>query len=1786
MNILSPSRIHSLGAYSLRIFEHGAEESEWDISVYPFETIEQIKLRIAHHHTNNSSWLPSHLFIAVKKDEEVRPIEFQWPFTTTLPPPLEQQGIADSRLVEGNVRKIISPTFYSHVTLEFASLPTELHVWRLKDLAEGIDITDAVLGGYIQLYFPLIKKQSDILSATKESADDSERKKFLGMETYLKIHDTQLHTIDTLIPSLTSSSQLSLLRTAVFSLPYLPIQNSLEILFYEIQPTFHCPFVRFFPQDPKSSPLLKLASGSSGIPYISDIKLLRQLLSDLPDTDKGPVLLCKSLIAHPQAPEGTAWTLRIQQSGQATVEIHAPRKDAPIPGAVIAKAFQELEAFLEVTPWKGQAINIVLHTIAGVYEFILQKQTSKPSLTELRTRTSSFAPLCSLEKSMKGESATLSLRWKAVPNFSMENSDVLSHITQLFLKTASCGFDTVPPTFIQSLSKEFDLTPDDARDVVKLWLENRDERIAPNSDAPEQTVRSRSTGSMVGLFNGHPKYLIQVACVESMLDLERILTCMAVLFSHTSKELKSGDNVVTEAVILPIEPEPQAENIGADIDIDAMMMDAAMMMYNDVQENIQNASIVPLKEAVSETKATLLEVPKDIRMPSPLKADEPPMKPIADGFFLEKLYAHDTPLFKYKSQKQSFAVKCQNSANRQPNVMSADAYRRIRALYGSRVHWLESPLSEYDTMALTLADSTRGEREGFAKKNKIPTKDVIEYEKRALRLGIPLKRNESVMRQPDDELKELIAFQESKPLWIVARAGSQIKSPNYYICAEFWCVRDDLPIPNDDFLKDKSCPFCGGREIKNTKKPTAGETILRRETVTKTGESVAKYAGFLAGIFHPNGYAVPCCFTNLKNMTPPQGTQPLPDPLVELPDTQQIQESTEPESNNTTEEETVVGTTVAQKHMLYIFLDTRVKMPYKPARFEKLTKGTFKIHEKDNKIEFTAKRILRAYILESTQFPLEYGKVGLVPPALDTFLSQDRKKYLESQKHGDIYTHPEVTAAAFFRLGLGVGTYESGRSLHLLATYLKYCVSSLWFPTGIPPIHENLLESMFEAQEHAAFHAFQQANNGTLIHEFADPESTLSETEFQKWCGKMDLSMGEQRPFNEHCYHSWKNFEKYVKDDTERKDWRIWEQLFAARGLFSATGVILVRITLDENGYPKVVCPSFGITQYSQMILQPIVLLYEDRKTQLFEPLVLFQGPDKLLGALSPLSPVFSKLPKPLHAALSKFYASYMSASDGCGRSLPVPNPWVLEKSQHNMIPLSYLLVPETLQSSGLEPAYLVRDRTGRLVGICMRTKGVSTSIFIPVIDDGYIDISLPCKYDVDALNPKPNLQTLLTVLMGSSAKDAHKGLAVMFKGLIPNELIIHNTRIVGIECRNGSFIPIQPMDILESVSHIFFPTLKKRGYVVVDRLPWEEDLQLLLPSEMTRNQKEATHTLEFNPEESFNDIYAHLRLSLAHWLNTTSQGEVVKTKLLELRGKRTQLPLFELRKRADLLLFPHIQQWIHVDETTGQGQSILRRNCLQIKKESDCAGACSWSDGRCLIHATQTAKYIDPAYILTARVVDELLRTHMDAMQVLDNRVSRLHVPKGVLRGKSDITLAVEGKGEDAIFQELGLRGRLPSRYSASKTYAEELSQEDVGFEESWYGIPADWMEKVRYPPLISALSRDPRARREHFWGLTLKKEWPEIKHLFIPRIQYQDLANMTGSHFLLTEFTGQIFEIARWIAPSKDSKDTRTFFLFDPEFTPLMKKEVRSVQFLETDLPAEIQKWLESHFPEGYSE
>ncbi len=237
---------------------------------------------------------------------------------------------------------------------------------------------------------------------------------------------------------------------------------------------------------------------------------------------------------------------------------------------------------------------------------------------------------------------------------------------------------------------------------------------------------------------------------------------------------------------------------------------------------------------------------------------------------------------------------------------------------------------------------------------------------------------------------------------------------------------------------------------------------------------------------------------------------------------------------------------------------------------------------------------------------------------------------------------------------------------------------------------------------------------------------------------------------------------------------------------------------------------------------------------------------------------------------------------------------------------------------------------------------------------------------------------------------------------------------------------------------------------------PWETDIALLGPANPDAN------SVDFTDEEVLEEAYQHMRISLAAWFQT-AKGTRVKKQIELLRQARKRLPLYELQKRLDLLLYPLVAQSV---TTEGKASSsILRRDCLQIKKEEECVGSCTFSDGpngRCLIHAKDTQRYMDPVRVITARLSDEFLRTFRQAEEILQGRVSLLRpLPKGAVVQEGDTVLfSASGRGDSALYAQLGYTDKDISKFTAGLTYPEEVdvsTAEDGAYKDKSIVFAAD---------------------------------------------------------------------------------------------------------------------------------
>lgn len=1791
-SIVRPPRVDTLNPQSIRVIVHTEQKREFMLpNIFPFSTLYNLRQRLVIQNEGKREW--RHLFLAQEVEGgNFKPLEFTWPFGKALADPLQADtvGKPDIRIYEGGDRKPIFPTILSGITLETAidvdAGVRTIHVWTLKGVAaaagynESAVVRDDAYEGFFQLYFPTLKSKDEITYAFKTSALNEKEKEALEVaQQYCNYVDARLTTLETNLGK-TGPANLRELRYLRYVLPKKSAftTGQLELKFYETEPSDTLPFLRFFAAHDRTPPLVKLATAASGASRISDKKLLDSLMTEQPATTMGSILLMKSPIHSPRAPLGTAWTLRIYEDGSADLYIGAPRKDAPLSTDVVMEAVRALPAFLAGTPW-SDATDLTLAELTAVYEFTSEIAGGKPSKKELRERLDSFLPVFMEEKGIAGDTADIQLRFKAVSNFVRDTDPILSYVTTLFLRDSSQSVESVPTDkYIAAISREYGIPPTDAADYVKRWIESYAEYVREDTDS---AVAARNVGAAVAIYVNHPKYLFLVSAIESQTDLNRILSLLALYTSRTASELR----VATESSALPEVPAAPFPVAATEVEDDGGHAWNALMDFG----------------MTDATNNAAQEVEADIVMPKPLAEDET-VAPVDDGWYLKRLEQADRELFKYKEIKDNprvriYSVACQKSAGKQPHVMDYRTYQRARNLYGNAVFWLEAPLNENDTLAVHLATKTPGERKKQGSLYKKSVADIIEYEKRALSLGIPLTSTHSrgqtttslteiehgIAVETKTELLALIEAQKQKPLWSVIRAGTKEDAPNYYICAELWCIRDDLPIIPSEFdgtlMRDRtpkashSCPFCGGRVLTDTANPKMGETVLRRKAADKAGK-IAQFVGF-QGLYHPENYALPCCFTNPNNLAVPEGARPIPPPKVPLPDLQIGAVMEEPPIEPATAAAAATGVAVvagvaaaaaAEEAPVVEAAEYENRArPFAPFVKKRSTQNRWFIPNQNIKGRDRADWI-----------ELEKGTVAIPPPSVNALLGQDPEKFLTKTKGafgGGINSYLATSASAFIRYNIGK---ETGTNLISLLAFAQYATEhylsqeeELRIPTN-----EEVIDAMLETQEALVSSAFEQANYGTLLHEFSVPGVALQaeeELEFQRWWGKSGSTSADQRANAINTFLAWKNFKNYVRDTKEPKELRVWEGLFATPGLLTKTGFVVVKIKFLKHKAAVISCPEFGISLRSQMIKPPILFVVQDEVSGLFDPLVFYNGESKedrrIFGVLQENTPVFGALPTAVREPLQAFLTQYYSSTEGCGRTATTIHPWMPERDA-DQVPLLGSFVAKVAVWN-IKVDALLHDRSNRCVGVIVKEKGTEhpSQIYIPVIDDGTILPGKPVLHGERAL-PRPSLQALLEVLTGKQNQISEKRMVHVshFPALMPVQLIASPTEYLAVELACGATIPIEPFPISTPISHRRFAELKKKEIrtAIKTDMPWDTDVTLLGPTVPADD-------LGQTDEETLEEAYQHLRISFSNWLHTSDMGSRVRAQIELLRQARKRLPLYELQKRLDILLTPIVnnseEPWITLEGTTSP--SVLRRDCRQITQESACIAGCTWSSGRCLIHATGTPRYMNPLRVLTARLVDELLRSFGQAMEVLERRVPYLNPVShdALLHMDSSVLFSATGRGSDALYEKLGYTERKPSEFARGLTYPEE-----VGFEIHSTDVPADWTTVLKKPVFGADIARDMRSRLvATLVAITGAAVDPSFTGT---RANWTELAENLRADIIITSGRDAVEQIEGYRGAA-----LKRFIVLDAEGIPLQRMDNGTYLSTAENLPPRLSAWIEAH-------
>lgn len=1602
MNIITiPSLADLQGSWKeLRILLNGIETVIPD--VYPFMSVTELKRRIWMQQSGDPRWEPERVFLGIQdstNEHQLRPLEFYWSNDSpTIRDPRFAELVPNPLLVdEAGNRKPVHPKWIGSLLLELNIDPSRdvlVAVTLASIVPDTISdsMTAEIYHGFFQYYFPWLTAPSQVLDAGSSVMSSGLKETYAVTVPFLEDRTGRISLAQKSIQRIASVNPPKMEMTTMIRMRWLlptPLSrpDSLEKTFYGLKATPLIPFLRYFPPEGTGAPLLKLALNSDGTPVLVNPKVLASFLNQPAPNFKSGVIVARIPLTTSGSSEGKgfAMTAHLFDDGTSDITLEVPQRGTTFPATVVLDSLHLLRNVMTAMGYPEE-ITPILRDLFATYKFTV---TSSTALTpaRIRSRMAVLTPFLEEVPVLADETALAAFQWKAVSNYESESAQ-FAFITQLILRAEKNGTAGKTPAeaysfYKREISKQFGITEQKAAELLERAIEKREEAVAPGTAKTDgiKAVPVHAIGAHVSLSGTHPDYSIEIHGVSSFIELQRIITIVGIILGGTTEDLliapPSSKAVSLLSKAISIEDKRVEEKTIRTAAAGAASLPIMIPEEEEADDGVLNVGMDDLLQELGFGGSGNIdeEVGETDEIPPP-----PPPKKISSS--------SNSDSSDSSSSNSDSSDSSESACRANPWTDGEPALKIKKEWYMARLKKEDKTLFGYTvsrkggTRSQVASYSKSCQRQDDRQPNIMTQAEYNRvrrcYEGRVKFVNLPPKTPEDLPFDPSYNPKKKVPEeyflrdpQTGKPMWTVYNYENKTTPGQtmYLMCAELWCDRDNLPLLRSEFESTqgrgfskpaKSCPFCGGKVIVKLDSPIPGESIILR-LPKKNGTRIHAFIGTIAHNKHPDGHPLPCCDLTprmLKNYMAAAHT----------------------------------GTLVYGKDLAAAGADDASEidgvLSEKQLTIPSLLTA---IPEEGALTDYTQKMAtIRTQYILGVDKALSAGKIGLLSPELDAFFGQNGPASLESR--GIRPTFREGSTL-FVRLGVDVRTNAPG--LNLFA--------------GLAPVlgYQSAEEMQRAFLSMNAVRAFESANYGTLLHEFAAREpsspSKLFEKTLAEFATEYKYPLETARPHVSRVYRAWSTFLAYINNPREPKKLRHFEHLIAQPGIITPRGLLLLVLEKKDDKI-HIVCPSFGIPPSSDFGDVPVAILWHDTKYEVWEPLILyndsrFAGTRNAIYLFGERSPDLEALPKVMRAQLAAWIREWRSSSKGCGRGVPPPHVWTPDRDTAGLPRLRQLLA-KTVKA-------LVRDRSNRLAGVL-------TPYFIPCLDDGSLANDIPRVYEASMIPALPLSEYLKTYATLSATYSMLKPIK-----LVAN-LDLDRPEIIGFQIAAGSYIPTMPEAIMAS------PPLPIQQ---VDEFPWERDgLILRSPDTSTFSISVRDESLA-SIEEQISEAYQHVRLSFGQWMQQNELGLTLQKELS--RVINSNLPLFERRKRLDIMLEPFIRELIAVEPVTAADEhkrkslAILRQDCISLP-EVGCkqTGACRWGGDRCLIHAPATSA-VDPVRIFTARLSDELLRNITARKELFTGSVPELRPPRGIVRIGNELIMATKQRDTaTTIMDRLGFTG------------------------------------------------------------------------------------------------------------------------------------------------------------------
>ncbi len=1590
-------------------------------------------------------------------------------------------------ITEEGEKQVLGIEFSSRVTYETEILKTiekvatpVFFLFFFRDLYEAVKkpVSEADWNGLLYPYFPYLTQQQTKL-------DDKNKKLLSYQSTIYRQSNLLIANINRLMEKGEFTPRILTLagvRHLQFSWPQQQ-QNpeGLEAIFYDAKVSTYRPYMRLLPAS--GSPISKIHLENEK-PDVPDARILLNWTREKSPFPGRDYAFAKIKIKEQVGQNFPMYmTLRLFDDKTHTADmILLPpknmRKLNPVSDLDEIESF--LEQGLEGTPYLDLPCN--LYDSKLIYGIKLEKvdpiYTTRVLLEKLKPFSSFFQRISPLP----GENPLVMIRYKRVDNFTAQDkilAFIEQYATRIQLFQGQDEKDAVVQrkrkSVLEQIMEEFQIDEEEAYKRVSQWWDRKDMTVA----IPESTtyIRSNNPGIDISIFGSHPFYTFHIYRADTLATLQRIITLLSLIFTVDEKLLfvpKSTVEVLqaAETAVATMqqqeekkddedeEEEEEEEEEEAKVTVGVKgakptYLDDLLFLDDDlgeedtldaeeakedapsVKEQIQRDTVAP-KEELAEVvlsppkpAAKTVVVERDLNEESVGTAVT---EETEGDLFLKKLKEADSRLFDYTKTHPSlkkYVSQCAANVTRQPAVMSKKEYNNMREIYQTE-----------------------------------ETANLIEFIEYPLEKE-PEKEKGKKGKKKEEEVKEATALDRTKEKFYVLEYGSNPKIPHYYVCSKYFCARDNIVLISKEFENPgkyrrpvvnssgqekplaskpaKTCPFCGGKEISNRRKPAANETVLVRTTAPKSTE-IHQYIGFLKATHHPDGFYLPCCFLTPKTILKKdvQFEKPrlmgLPTPAKKEEEGVVDYELEEEDENDDQSDvsDTEFPETEDIDYSVQEYADIYILQMERASQRQEYIVGAEKLPLEVSK----RKKIAKEGQIIKQRFSIK-PQVGLLPIAIDKYFAQHPQNFVKTK------VPQKVKPASFGFLRIGV------------ENRLRFKPNS--FISAIAPFYgmNTAKEFLNEILKVMQPNIFMQANYGNLVHEFYKPNLPVpDDEELKKWISDENLYMLDLNDATREAiirlYISYNNFITKMKDDTFTKEYRHFAALCAepnllrgekTKGLsFIVLDLVIDEITKEEK--VEVRCPTYGfnaaihsdndfafIMRHYSGIWEPI--FYVDNRPGKGPYFDVFSREKERLG----------QWPYPVKDRIEEFIGQCRSSTDG--------------RLSYSSATISPVLLPSLSQiitlfreSKTVSAFGMVRDSYNHLAAILLdvtRIYGKGQYIHVPIVDDGYIkriwrkicldwdDIKLSdlitvdnaidfyTKYLIKPLQARSDFTP--TRIFDIEIKEGQYRIGALElvngcmipvsnpKNLAVAETMTSNvppgTDAIFIDTENGNDTndgseesPLQTLGAailyaranMEKVeiAYVTSDDIFTIEYVKADpeNLPWNKNKQIVFDRE---GPEKTTPSIVYTKQKDLNEIYEHLRIRFANWIASLPNARDLRKRIMAV-VEDEDTPIFIKRKKLDQILNRQPITWMFGDPAYEiPKEQFLRRVDCSAQEQGKCkaSGRCKWVDSKnkCLLHTPVKTNLgfqeVDVPTLMYVKLIEEILRYAEKRNQLFEKQVS-----------------------------------------------------------------------------------------------------------------------------------------------------------------------------------------------------